>query len=74
MKKFCFLLLLTAFFPLAAHPEMLMEPVSPRSVKLEKRFIPMMTNGKVNFQLYLPPRSLKHIRTQILWCFIWNRI
>ena len=62
MKKFCFLLLMTAFFPLAAHPEMLMEPVSPRSVKLEKRFIPMMTNGKVNFQLYLPPRSLKHIR------------
>ena len=62
MKKISVLLLTALLLPLAAHPELLMNPVSPRSVKLEKRLIPMMNNGKVLFQLYVPIRSLKHIR------------
>ncbi|MBR7104266.1 MAG: hypothetical protein IKC65_04930, partial [Lentisphaeria bacterium] len=63
MKKTYILLLAVFLLPLgAAFQDFLMDPQSPRSVKLGKKTIPMMKGGKVRFQLYVPPLSSKRIR------------
>ena len=59
--KILFLLCLAAS-TLAAAPKFAPKPVSPRSIKLEKRTIPLVKEGKVQFQLYVPRNASAEIR------------
>ena len=60
--KFTILLCLAAF-ALAAAPGFAPKPVSPRSVKLEKRSVVLVKEGKVLFQLYVPRKAPASVRT-----------
>ena len=51
MKTQSVLLLCLALFSLGAAQQFAPKPVSPRSVKLEKRTVPLVKNGKVQFSL-----------------------
>ncbi|MBR2373576.1 MAG: DUF4838 domain-containing protein, partial [Lentisphaeria bacterium] len=63
MKNFITILLLAALMStLTAAVGFQKTPVSPRSVKLGKTMIPMMTKGKVVFQLYVPANASWHIK------------
>ena len=62
MKHFITLLLAASMLPLAAAHDYQIEPASPRSVKLSKITLPMVTAGKVQFSLYVPAKSSKHIK------------
>ena len=62
MKTQSVLLLCLALFSLGAAQQFAPKPVSPRSVKLEKRTVPLVKNGKVQFSLYVPPKSPYAIR------------
>ena len=63
MKKLFVLLGAAVLLPLAAAPGYPVEPVSPRSIKMTRSIIMMIAKGKVNFQLYVPAKSSKHIKT-----------
>ena len=56
-SKLLFLLLAALGSSLAAAPQFAPKAISPRSVKFEKRSIPLIQNGKVNFQLYVPKKA-----------------
>ena len=61
--KFLFLLFITALLlPLSASPHFATKPRSPRSVKMNRSVIMMISKGKVKFQLYVPARSPEKIK------------
>ena len=62
MKKTIFLLSCLAASLLAASPQFAPKPVSPRSVTFEKRTIPLVKEGKVQFVLYVPRKAAAEIR------------
>ena len=62
MKKIFVLLLCLGVLTLGASPRFAPQPRSPRSVKLEKRTIPLVRGGKVQFQLYVPLKAAPEIR------------
>ncbi|MBR2374634.1 MAG: DUF4838 domain-containing protein, partial [Lentisphaeria bacterium] len=62
MKHFITLLLAISMLPLAAVRSYPTTPVSPRSVKLGKTTLPMISAGKIQFSLYVPAKSSKHIK------------
>ena len=62
MKKTIFLLSCLGASLLAASPQFAPKPVSPRTVTLEKRTIPLVKEGKAQFALYVPRKAPAAIR------------
>ena len=65
-SKLLFLLLAALGSSLAAAPQFAPKAISPRSVKFEKRSIPLIQNGKVQFQLYVPKKAPAAVRKAAL--------
>ena len=62
MKRMFLFLCASLLLTVNAAPLFAPKPVSPRSLKIEKRTIPLVREGKVLFQLYVPPRTSPELR------------